>query len=74
MSALDIVLIVIMSLFVAYLIIVAATEPRYTWQPETLDEWLELLQQRVDAMNERIGARIMSILKETISSIERITQ
>lgn len=65
MSALDIILLSILALFVFYLVIVAAMEPRYTWRDcMTLEDKLNELQSRIDAIMAEIGRAIIPAIEK----------
>lgn len=65
MSALDVILLSILVLFVLYLAIVAVTEPSYTWRDcMTLEDKLNELQSRVDAIMAKIGRAIIPTIEK----------
>lgn len=73
MNALDVILFVFFALLVFYLVIVAATEPHYTWRDiATLEEIMQELQDRVDRMFEHIGAALLPILSRCVDSVDEI--
>ena len=73
MSALDIILVVFVVLFVVCLIILAASEPRYTWRDiATLDEIIADMELRVAAMGAAIGRAIAPILERLHKSLKEM--
>lgn len=71
MTALNVILFSIFALFVLYLVIIAVTEPHYTWRDTmTLEDKLNALQSRVDAIMAEIGRAIIPAIENIASVFE----
>lgn len=75
MNALDVILFVFFALFVFYLVIVAATEPRYTWRAvATLEEVMQEFSDSLEHMKELIGTSLVPAFLKCSREIESAAQ
>lgn len=76
MSVLDVILFVILALFVIYLAIVAATEPRYTWRDiatpaeKFAEAWREL-NESIDRLKKAVGDKLVPVFIKLVEDTER---
>lgn len=75
MNALEIILAIIVIMFVVYLVVLALSEPRYTWRSTaTLDEILEEMQASLNDLAACIDVGLVPVFQDAIKSLDEFSE